>query len=354
MKRSFTSNSKCRVLAAIVAFSITLIIVIAMAQGLGTLLARRFYLGKRVMEDLPPARTFPDPQDWYVAYDEFGLDHYILYHGLGESIQYAREADVLLVGNSQVAYGFSKSALKQGELTTGLKLYNLGFGYDEGSTFILSLIEKHDLRPKFVIANATLIEGESFFNLHASEFGRKVMESSWWEAWKTVLEWSLAWRVRNSRLNERLPNWRALKPPGGIWIPRFIYCRSISMGSWGAYREKQTPVPIGTPPIDMDEELIAIRNETLSIAMEFKQTLAARGIKLILTHVPSSRNLSRRREAIALAAAIQVPFIGPIVDGLIGRDGAHLDDESAHRFGVRFFEDFHSWLRGSGADNESW
>jgi hypothetical protein len=211
---------------ATTAFFVTFAIVVTAGQEAGTLLAKRFALGKLIMEDLPPAYAFSDPEDWYIAYDEFGLDHYILYHGFGESIRYAREADVLLVGNSQVAYGFSKSVLKEGQLTTGLKFYNLGFGYDERSKFALALIEKHDLRPQIVVANALLISGASFFNTQASEFGQKVMESSRWEVWKTIWEWSLSWRVRQSALIEWLPNWRELRPHGRIWWPRFIYCCS--------------------------------------------------------------------------------------------------------------------------------
>lgn len=309
---------------------------------MGTLLARKFYLGKLVMEDLPPAYAFQEKQDWYMAYDAFGLDHYVLYHGLGESIRHTPKADVLIVGNSQVGYGFPKSALEHGKLKTGLSFYNLGFGYAETSKFIIALIEKHDLRPKFVIANVP--SGDGFFKRHASEFGQKVMEASRWEAWKTVFEWSLTWRIRNSGLNERLPNWRALQPPGRISVPRFIYCRSISTGSWAAFRERQSPKPVGALPIDAAGEAPTVDNETLSIALEFKRALAARGANLILTQVPSRHHLPQQSEVIALAAVLDVPFIGPVVDGLVTRDGGHLNDESADRFGTQLVADFGTWL----------
>jgi hypothetical protein len=292
------------------------------------------------MQDLPPAHEFPDPDDWYVAYDEFGLDHYILYHGLGKSIEHARQADVLLVGNSQVGYGFPKDVLRRAELETGLTFYNLGFGYDERSTFISALIEKQDLRPKFVIAHAILIDGGSFFQRDASDFGRKVMASSHWEAWKTVNEWSLTWRVRNSHLIERLPSWRALRPLPRVWVPRFIYCRSISTGSWAASRERPIPVPVGTLPVDTNGTSTAPDEDTLAIALDFKRALAARGAKLILTCVPAPTNLRQRNQAVALAAALQVPFVGPVPDGLVTRDGAHLTDESARRFATRCLADF--------------
>jgi hypothetical protein len=140
-----------------------------------------------------------------------------------------------------------------------------------------------------------------------------------------------------------------LKPPGRIWISRFIYCRSVSSGSWGAYRERQRPCLVGAPPIDTEGTSIAVPEETLSIARDFQRALAERGVTLVLTHVPSPGNLHRRREAMALAAALEVPFVGPVVDGLVTRDGAHFIDESAERFGVRFLEDLKAWLRESDA-----
>lgn len=91
---------------------------------------------------------------------------------------------------------------------------------------------------------------------------------------------------------------------------------------------------------------------TLSIALEFKRVLDSRGIQLILTHVYSQYNLDKRREVVKLAAALRVPFIAPVVDRLITRDGAHLDDESARRFGERFITEFDAWLKESGARNK--
>ncbi len=311
-----------------------------------------FNAGAIMDEGLVPARPLPDPQDWYVAYDDFAIDHYILYHGLDESIKYAREADVLFLGNSQVAYGFPKSVLKQGELITGLRFYNLAFGYDEGGKFIQSLIEKQDLRPRIVVVNAGSFDEHNFFTPRVSEFGQRVMRSSSWEARKTVWEWKLTWLIRHSRPFEGLADWRVLRPPFRIWIPRFIISRSISSGSWFAIREHPRPIPVGSPPVDVSEEVKQIDEEILSNALEFKRALAKRGTDIVLTSVPNPDYWSPRLEVASLAAALEVPFISPVVDGLMVRDGAHLDDESAERFGSRFIKEFDAWLKESGVSKK--
>ncbi len=356
MKRSFTSSSRRRVFASLTVFFVTFAIVVVTGQQIGTMMARASFFNAAAIMDvgLTPARPLPDPQDWYVSYEDFGIDHYILYHGLDESIRYAREADVLFLGNSQASFGFPKTVLKQGELETGLRFYNLAFGYGEGSKFALALIEKHDLRPRIVVVNAGFFDERRFFMPRASEFGEKAMESSRWEAWKTIWEWKLTWRVRHFRLMEQLPDWRVLRPPFGMWSPRFIICRSISSGPWHAHRENLRPVPVGTGtiPVDAYRESEAIDDRTLSIAWEFKRALAERGTDMVLTVVPSPVYWSQRHQVASLAAAMKVPFISPTVTGLMTRDGAHLDDESAQRFGVRFLKDFDAWLKESGTGNE--
>ena len=295
---------------------------------------------------LTPALPVSDPNDWYVAYDDFNIDHYILYHGLDESICYAREADVLILGSSQVQYAFPKIVLKHFELETGLRFYNLGFGHVETSKYTLALIEKQDLYPRITIVNANW-----FFMPQASEFGEKVMESSRWEAWKTVWEWKLTWQTRHSRPFELLANWRALRPPFRIWIPRSIVCRSISSGSWLAIREHPRAVPIGSPPVSFYMESDGVDDSTFSIAREFKRELAERGTEMVLTLIPYPAYWSQWPQIASLADELEVPFISPIVPGLMTRDGGHLDDESAERFSVQFITEFKAWLKKSGATN---
>jgi hypothetical protein len=94
------------------------------------------------------------------------------------------------------------------------------------------------------------------------------------------------------------------------------------------------------PPSDAAANTAAPDEEVLAIARDFKRALAARGTSLILTHVPSPANMSQREQAMALAAELQVPFVGPVMDALVTRDGAHLTDESAQRFASRCLADF--------------
>jgi hypothetical protein len=326
------------------AFFITLIVVVAAGQLLGTWLAT-FPVGEIIMDNgFTTTRPLPDSQGWYHAYDNFHFDHYMLYHGLNESIRYAREADVLLLGNSRMQFAFPHTLLMRAEQETGFKFYNLAFGHDETSTFALSLIEKQNLRPQIVVVNAG-----TFFLPRASKFGEKVAESRRWEAWKTVWEWSLASRLRRSVLFERLPAWRKLSPDS---IPEWmnIY-RSVSLGSWFAHGERLVRIPIGTPPVDVSGGPDTVSNETLSIARDFKRALAERGTYIVLTWIPRPIQWQERSKVALLADMLEVPFISPAVAGLFIRDDEHLTDDSAERFGARFLADLNAWLKESSISN---
>jgi hypothetical protein len=344
---SFTSSSKRRVYVSLTAFLATFAIVVVVGQKLGRTVAD-FPFGKRVMDNgLSTARPLSNPQDWYIAVDHGLIDHYVLYHGLGDSIQFAREADVLLIGNSRMSYAFPYTVLESAAQKTGLRFYNLGFGCGERYEFILSLIQKHDLRPQIVIAH----EPQNFFSPERgiSVVGKKVMESSRWEAWKTVWEWSLTQRLRRSSLFECLPNWRVISPvEPDNWV---IICRSISLGSWLAYREKQRLVPVGTPQVNFSVETDAIKVDprTYLIAQGFKRALTERGAKLVLTWIPNADPtawIDRHKDEL-LAKSLEVPFISPLVPGLVTRDTSHLDDKSAELFATRFIEDFRALLEAS-------
>jgi hypothetical protein len=117
MRHSFTSSSKRGVCASITAFVIAFTVVVLVGQKAGKIMTgKSFFNASAIMDDLPPAYSFPERKDWYISYDEFGLAHYLLYYGFGESIQYAKEADVLFVGSSHVGFGFPKDVIKQGQL----------------------------------------------------------------------------------------------------------------------------------------------------------------------------------------------------------------------------------------------
>ena len=72
-------------------------------------------------------RELPDLEKdaWYVAYDDFHVDHYILFHGFGEPIRQARAADVIIVGSSRAQFAFPRDVLEQMSHESGLHFYNL-------------------------------------------------------------------------------------------------------------------------------------------------------------------------------------------------------------------------------------
>ena len=297
-----------------------------------------------------PMGALPEPDDWYLAYDDFHIDHYILYHGFGESMAHARAADALLMGNSRMQFAFPRGTLQRIERETGCRFFNLALGSVEGAAFALRLIEKHDLRPQFVIVN---VDG-LFFREEVSEFGQTVLQASHWEAWKTVKEHTLAGHVRHSALLEWLPRWR-LPLPFLLSDPMIVY-RSTAYGSWhGPDRSTES---VGDPPqssIDLDtvdrevllERIREVAADWLANATAFKSALERRGTSLVMSWAPVPGQWTRRANAAGLARALGVPFISPIVPGLMTRDDEHLNDESGERFAMGFFEQFLAWADGS-------
>lgn len=279
-----------------------------------------------------------EPDDWYLAYDNFLIDHYVLYHGVGNAIRHARASEGLLLGNSRMQFAFPRDVLERVFEETGCRFYNLAFGYVERSAFVLRLIEKHDLRPRFVVVNADGL----FFRENPSGFGDQVMAASRWQAWKTVYERSLAGAVRHSPPLEWLPRWR-IPFPFITNDPMLVY-RSISYGSWRG--PDLSLIPVGNPP---EPRVIPseVPPDKLASATAFQRALDSRGATLVLSWAPVPGEWDRRDNAIALARAIGAPFLSPIVPGLVTRDNDHLNDESAERFATAFFEEFLQWASSS-------
>src|SRR5262245_45845583 len=171
---------------------------------------------------------YPDPS-WYLAFDGGPqLDDYVLYYGLGASIAHARDADILILGNSRVQFAFPDDALRAFEATHGVTIFSLGFGYVEGYSLPLDIIRKFDLRPKLVLVNV-----DHFFGDDESEFARVVRSSGRWGAVKTVWEANASARL--------LPVFTRAFPSFVTRYDDAYLLRSSTTGAWQ---------PIGWPHAD--------------------------------------------------------------------------------------------------------
>jgi len=299
--------------------------------GLGSLLASlRVGLAEAALWKLE--RVLPEGNDWFLAHERFSLDHLVLYHDFGDSIRYARTADVLLLGDSKMQFAFPRGVLERVSGETGCSFYNLAFGHAEGAVFARALMEKHDLRPRYAI-----VSKDDFFRPEASAFAQQVMGTGRWEAWKTVLERNLVGRTRQHSALARLPRWRILDRGPDAFGPDPMIYRSAAWGSWAVRKENvrprsAQPVPGNRP---RSGEISA---DLLARAVTFQRFLADRGADLVLTQAPFFASDAVAAEA--LARALGVPFLLPDLPDLVTRDGEHLDDPSAERFATAFLAAF--------------
>jgi hypothetical protein len=257
----------------------------------------------------------PDPS-WDVVLHGGGghLDHTILWNAIGPAIENARRADVLFVGSSLMQFALPPNALRKFRRRTGVAAFSLALPFGEGYRFPLALIEKFDLRPRIVVANAFW-----FFKEDASPQAVRVRgEDRWagvrtvWEAHLGTLLWPSASRV--------FPVFAARRP-------NRVLLRSSEDGSWMPVRwQVHAHAPVSTRPAPLAWDVRA--------AQRFRNALAARGIQLVLTCVPSFNMSCAPGSLFAMRMGLGVQALVPRVDAPLWTfDMVHLCPLSGKRFG---------------------
>lgn len=258
--------------------------------------------------------------DYYLAHDHGGhVDHHVLYFGTdAEALAHLRRADVLLLGNSRLMFAARPRVLDAFFESRGLRYYILGFGFREADRFPLAVIEKFDLRPRFVIVNA-----DGFFANWLSDFARTVIKDTTFGAWKFRQEAETAHEVRRA-MHQLVPNWvDLLGRPGFARQRELVIYRSRTNGAW-----QLSPWEPGTMPVyGRDPAEPALAPGEAEAARRFKAAMDRRGSSLVLTYVPTPRPLGGGP---ALQAdVLGVPLVWPEPSGLHSADGDHLDEPSA-------------------------
>jgi len=247
-----------------------------------------------------------------------------LYWNVGSFIDNALEADVLVVGNSKVLLGFHDGVLDRLRARTGLRFYNLGFGDSETEVLPLAIIERHDLRPKVVLANADV-----FFTGRARPFARQIISESRWTATKHDLEVRASVPIR-FHLGRVIPHRDLGVSETADWGVKHTEGARHRNERTGAWFMTATTFPNRKVPIEFAPRAPTVVAPTrIDAARRFKATLERRGIALLLIVIPPA-NLEIAHQ---IANAIDVSLIYTKVEGLTGIDGAHLNHRSAIRWG---------------------
>ena len=108
-------------------------------------------------------------EDWYMNFRRSNttqaLDREVMYHGVGHSMEHARDADIIILGHSMGLFAFDWRLLQEFSKEHGVKIFNLSSGGDASGEFLLQVALKNGLRPKIWLINADDHEKDFFFGL---------------------------------------------------------------------------------------------------------------------------------------------------------------------------------------------
>lgn len=273
-----------------------------------------------------PRLEIPQSDSFFVASVGDELSQKVLYHALGESISHARQADILLLGDSRAQMGLREDVIVPAAARLGLRVFTLACGHAERLPFFLEVIRKNDLRPKIVVA----VGGEHIWGEDMSGPAERAVAESHWEAWKEWIEGRAAWNVQ-----------RVLHS----YLPRVDFFDQKLEDGWVMYRSARTgwwrPALQPTTedyPIDYSTEDTGDHQGLLPFARKFKNELDARGTLLVLSIVPYGD--TRARYLPFLSHALSVPAVVPSFEGMFTSDVSHLGPKSSRQYSHRFWTAF--------------
>jgi hypothetical protein len=244
-------------------------------------------------------------------------DHGAFWFGLEPDTQRAaRQAKVMLVGNSRVQFGFSSPVTARWFADRSITFYSLGFSHFESVTFVTPVLER--VQPH---ASAYVINADRFFAEHLSPASHRVVYEN--DA-RAHYDEKHFWQ----RLHKAVCG--ALPPLCGH---EFAVYRNVANGMWftsGTPPRNPKRVSDGTPA-DLEHW-----PHYIELAKDFIGGLKVDRQCIVLTIVPSVG--TKRAEAQAIAQALGLTFIAPNIDDLSTFDGSHLDVDSAARWSAAFLE----------------
>ena len=282
----------------------------------------RLPLASQRLLDIP---RFEVPSDsFFVESAGDDLSQMVLWHGLGNSIENARRADILFVGDSRMPVGLREEVIVPAASALGLRVFSLACGHVERVPFALELIRKHDLRPKIVVA----VGGSHIFRNLWSAPAEKAKRLTRWQAWTAWVEADARWRLQR---------WLH------SWLPKIDWFGHDLTAPWIMYRSSRTGwlLPVVEPsesyPVGVGPDFPS-NASLLPVARALKQELDRRGALLVLSVVPYHD--TRTGHLPFLSHELGVPMVLPSFDGVLTADGSHLSRPSAASYAEAFWNQF--------------
>jgi hypothetical protein len=253
----------------------------------------------------------------YCQTDGYGdFDHGAFWFNLEpEATQSAANAELLIVGNSRMQYGFSATTATEWLKSNTDSHFLLGFAYHPRVLFQRALMEKLKPRAKVYVINL-----DSFFEENASVPARTVMDDPEAQAhYRQKQFWQSLHHAFCGKLSALCGNSYAIYRTrrGGEWL---------ASGAIVAHEAASVETKVDTAMVERE----------IDLGRRFLSELGVDPQCVIFTLVPTVDTPTPTSKAIA--AALNVEFIAPELDDLLTFDGSHLDPASAERWSGAFFD----------------
>lgn len=265
-----------------------------------------------------PATAYAE--DTYLAYCNtvgYGdYDHGAFWFDHEPQTQHAvASAQVLFLGSSRMAFGFSSAATDSWFEQEALSYYLLGFSHSENTRFVGPLMVH--IAPT---AKAYVINADNFFDDRETPPVAEILHGDAPEN-----------RYRRKRLWQ-YPHRLLCTTLSVICGENFAFFRTRTQGAWTFIgSEGLVRGGIAEAPLPSDDVL----SRRIAIAREFVADLRVDRDCVFLTVVPWAA--SPRAEASAIAEALGVKLFAPLVADVHTFDGSHLDKPSAQAWSSEFF-----------------
>jgi hypothetical protein len=258
--------------------------------------------------------------DRYLAYCN-GANYADYEHGafafdLEPSAQnFARNAEVLFLGNSHLQVAFSTVATADWFSAASARYYLMGFSYSENMLFSQKVLER--IHPK---ARVYLINVDDFFVRSETPPVKAILhDPQTRQRYEEKRRWQL--------VHESICGTFA-----GLCGNDFVIFRSRETGAFTKRTDRQNIMPVSYDQI-VDQNIV---DDNTAAAKDFLLNLPPRTC-VILTTVPTVETKIGNANAIAKGLGVDLVTPGNL-EGLRTYDGSHLDRPSAERWSQAFFQ----------------
>jgi hypothetical protein len=269
--------------------------------------------------------------DRYLAYcngaNYAEYEHGAFYFDLEPSaLNFARNADVLFLGNSRLQVAFSTATTADWFSAASARYYLLGFSYFENVVFAEDLLRR--IRPQ---AKVYVINVDNFFDRSESPPVKTILHDP---------------EARNRYEDKRV--WQRVHEPICKTFPvlcgdNFVIFRSRETGTYYKY-DAEGMANKKITPVSYDESVSQdVVNSNAAVAIDFLSRFTQAKC-VILTTVPFVDTKIGNANAIARALGMRL-VIPENLQGLQTFDGFHLDQPSAERWSQAFLQTASSRIR---------